>query len=82
MVEKETPCQTLFGGQSEKIAEPPFRFQKVPGTKFYRLATPDKKKYAAYCRALKQHTLLEKKWHNEDQRNLHRLINIREFLWT
>jgi hypothetical protein len=67
---------------NKKIAEPPFRFEKIPGTKFYRPVTPDKKKYAAYHQALKQDKRLEKKWRNEDQRNLHRLINIREFLWT
>jgi len=25
---------------------------------------------------------LEKKWDEEDQRNLHRMIEIRQFLWT
>jgi hypothetical protein len=66
----------------KRVAKPPLRFDKITGTKFSTLATPDKKKYAAYYRALKQHTSLEQKWHNEDQRNLHRLIEIREFLWT
>ena len=66
----------------KRILKPPMRFEKVAGTKFRRLVTPDKKKYAAYYRALRQDTRLEQKWHSEDQRNLHRLINIREFLWT
>jgi hypothetical protein len=65
-----------------KIAQPPLRFEKIAGTKFHRLATADKKKYAAYYQALKQQRRLEQKWQNEDQRNLHLLINIREFLWT
>ena len=34
------------------------RFEKIAGTKFHRLVTPDKKKYAAYDQALKQHTRL------------------------
>ena len=65
----------------KRIAEPPLRFEKVTGTEFRRLVTPDKKKYAAYYRSLRQHTLLEQKWRSEDQRNFHRLVNIREFLW-
>ena len=65
-----------------KIIKPPLRFDKIAGTKFRRLATPDKKKYAAYYRALKKHTRLEQKWRDEDQRNLHHLVEIREFLWT
>jgi hypothetical protein len=64
------------------IAQSPLRFEKIAGTTFHRLATPDKTKYAAYDQALKQHARLEQKWRNEDQRNLHRLIGIREFLWT
>ena len=67
---------------NKKIAQPPLRFEKIAGTKFHRLVTPDKKKYAAYYQALKQHTRLEQQRRNEDQRNLHRLVNIREFLWT
>jgi hypothetical protein len=64
----------------KKIAKPPVRFEKAAGTKLRRLV--DKQKYAAYYRALRQHTRLEQKWHSEDQRNLHRLVNIRQFLWT
>jgi hypothetical protein len=66
----------------KKIAEPPLRFEKVAGTEFRRLATPDKKKYAAYYRALRQHARLEQKWRSEDQQNFHRLVDNREFLWT
>jgi hypothetical protein len=36
-----------------KIAQPPLRFEKIAGTKFHRLVTPDKKKYAAHYQALK-----------------------------
>ena len=64
------------------MATPPLRCEKIEGTTLSRLVTPDKKKYAAYYRALKQQTRLEQKWHEEDQRNLHRLVAIREFLWT
>lgn len=66
----------------KKVAKPPLRFEKLTGTKFSTLVTPDEKKYAAYYRALKQHARREQKWRDEDQRNLHRLIEIREFLWT
>jgi hypothetical protein len=43
---------------------------------------PNKKKYARYYQALKEDCKLEMKWLEEDQRNLHRLIDIRLFLWT
>jgi len=66
----------------KKLVRPPLRFEKIAGTTFSRSVPPDTKKYAAYYRALKQHARLEQKWHEEDQRNLHRLIEIREFLWT
>ena len=66
----------------KKLVRPPLRFEKIAGTTFSRSVPPDKKKYAAYYRVLKQHARLEQKWHEEDQRNLHRLIGIREFLWT
>ncbi len=67
---------------NKKIAKPPLRFENIAGTTLSRLVMPDKKKYAAYHRALKQHTRLEQKWREEDQRNLHRLVENREFLWT
>jgi hypothetical protein len=68
--------------EDKKVAKPPLRFEQIGGTKLNRLVTPDKEKYAGYYRALKQQTRLEQKWHDEDQCNLHRLIEIREFLWT
>jgi len=39
-------------------------------------------KYAVYDLALKKHRRMEKKQNEEDQKNLHRLIEIRQFLWT
>jgi hypothetical protein len=66
----------------KQIARPSLRFEKIAGTTHSRLVPPDKKKYAAYYQALRQHIRLEQKWREEDQRNLHRLVEIREFLWT
>lgn len=66
----------------KKLARPPLMSKKVPGTDFSQVVEPDKKQYAAYYRALKQHARLEAKWYEEDQLNLHRLIEIRGFLWT
>ncbi|MBK9233261.1 MAG: hypothetical protein IPO15_21080 [Anaerolineae bacterium] len=41
----------------------------------------DKKKYAGeYYQALEEHARPEQEWYEEDQRNLHRLIEIRGFL--
>jgi hypothetical protein len=66
----------------KKLNRPPFKLKKIPGSDMRELVTPDKKKYAEYYQALEEHTLLEKEWCEEDQRNLHRLIEIRGFLWT
>jgi hypothetical protein len=70
------------GNVEVRFAQLSSRFEKIAETNFHRLVTPDKKKYAAYDQALKQHKRLEQKWRDEDQRNLRRLVNIREFLWT
>jgi hypothetical protein len=43
---------------------------------------PDRKKYPDYYRTMNKHYRLEKKWYEEDQRNLHRLIDLRKYLWT
>jgi hypothetical protein len=32
-----------------EFAQPPLRFENITGTKFHRLVTPDKMKYAAYA---------------------------------
>ena len=42
----------------------------------------DKTKYAAYEAASREHWQLDAQWHEEDQKNLHRLVSIRQFLWT
>jgi hypothetical protein len=64
------------------LCRPPMRFKKIPGTDLSEMIQPDRKKYAVYHRALKKEAALEKKWFEEDQRNLHRLIEIRSHLWT
>ncbi len=54
----------------------------MPGTEFSKIVEPDKKKYLKYYQALRKTHKLEQKWEEEDQKNLHRLIDIRGFLWT
>ena len=66
----------------KRSLHPPRQFEKIAGVAAVRLIEPDKKKYAAYYRALKRGARLEEKWFEEDQKNLHRLINVRIFLWT
>lgn len=66
----------------KRIKVPPLEFEEIPGTDLSRLIEPDKKKYAKYYQALEKHWKLEKEWEEEDQENLHRLIEIRGFLWT
>ncbi len=63
------------------LKKPPMRWKKLPGTDHRQLVDYDKKKYAAYDLALKKHCRVEKKRNEEDQKNLHRLIEIRQFLW-
>jgi hypothetical protein len=65
-----------------RLKHPPLKLEKVPGSDLCMMVEPDKKKYASYYRALRKHRRLEQKWEEEDQRNLHRLIDIRKFLWT
>ncbi len=66
----------------KSVKRPPMRWKKVPGSENRELVFYDKRKYAAYDLALKRHWRLEEMWDEEDQRNLHRLVNIRQFLWT
>lgn len=67
---------------NKRLLRPPFKFEKIEGENLSRLVKPDKKKYAAYYRALKKDWRLEDRWNEEDQKNLRRLIQIRRFLWT
>ena len=67
---------------NKKLLKPPLKLKKIPGSELSQLVQPDRKKYAAYYRAMKKDARLEKQWDEEDQRNLHRLIEVRGFLWT
>ena len=66
----------------KNLIAPPLKFKKIPVSDLSEMVEPDKKKYAEYYRALEKDRKLETKWNEEDQRNLHRLIEIRGFLWT
>jgi hypothetical protein len=65
-----------------RLVAPPLNFRRIAGSEAFEIVEPDRRKYGAYYRALEKHNRLEEKWFNEDQRNLHRLIEIRGFLWT
>ena len=43
---------------------------------------PDRAKYPEYYAARDRSQALETAWFEEDQRQLHRLIDVRTFLWT
>ena len=43
---------------------------------------PDRAKYPEYYATLARSQTLENEWFAEDQRQLHRLIDVRPFLWT
>lgn len=78
---KERPARkSVFEGK--RVKYPVYRSEKIPGTNYTKWVQPDKKKYTTYYRLLKQEWKQEAKWHMEDQRNLHRLIEIRDHLWT
>jgi len=66
----------------KKMKRPPLKRKKVIGSKYIELVQPDRKKYSEYYTALRRHTKLEVKWYEEDQLNLHKLIDVRKFLWT
>jgi len=66
----------------KQLSTPPLKFRKIPGSELLQVIEPDRKKYAAYYQALAEHSRLEQEWFEEDQRNLHRLIQIRGYLWT
>ena len=43
---------------------------------------PDRTEYPEYYATLERSQALENEWFEEDQRQLHRLIDVRPFLWT
>ena len=43
---------------------------------------PDREQYPEYYAALAESSAIENAWHTEDQKQLHRLIDVRPFLWT
>jgi hypothetical protein len=79
---KETRPNRKSPLDDDRLPSPPLKLKKVPDSDLSEWVKPDKKKYAKYYEALDRHNKLEQKWHKEDQRNLHRLIEIRSFLWT
>ncbi len=66
----------------KSIKVPPFKVKKIPGSEYTQMIPPDRKKDPEYSRMMNKHSRLERKWHEEDQRNLHRLIDLRIYLWT
>ena len=66
----------------ETLKSPPFEFEPVPGTEYLKLKKYDKSQYKEYEAARKKSCRLSIKWSKEDQKNLHRLVDIRYFLWT
>ena len=67
---------------NKKLPRPPLKFKHIHASRLSERIEPDAKKHSKYFKALKQDMRLEKKWHEEDQKNLRRLIEIRPFLWT
>ena len=64
----------------DDVASPPqeeYRFLEGGQMTF-----PDREKYPEYYAAMDRSNTLENEWYEEDQRQLHRLIDVRPFLWT
>lgn len=68
--------------ENKSLISPPLRFKKIPGSNLSQMVQPDRRKYAKYYQSLNRSFALQQKWDKEDQRNLHRLVEIRSFLWT
>ena len=68
--------------EDKSIRRPPVVVKKVSGTNSREIIQPDRKKYLDYYRALKKHMKLDEKWYREDQLMLHKLIEVRKYLWT
>lgn len=71
-----------------KLKCPPWKTKKIASNKknpdldLYVILDYDHKKYKAYDKAIKESQRLEVLWQEEDQKNLHRLIDVRMCLWT
>jgi hypothetical protein len=65
-----------------RIKRPELRFEIVPGSTNSVLVPHSPKDFPAYGRAIQAHRRLERRWLAEDQKNLHRLVEIRPLLWT
>lgn len=64
-----------------KVKHP--RMKKVTSSKLTVEFVPaNPKEHKKYVAVIKKWYKDEENWHKEDQRNLHRLIDIRPFLWT
>jgi hypothetical protein len=66
----------------KRLKVPPVELEDIPNSTNKRVREYDRRKYRAFDKALRTHAKLEEQWEAEDQRNLHRLIEVRPFLWT
>jgi len=64
----------------DDVVEPPEEEYNISDEGY--MIFPERDKYPDYYAALDKCSELEKEWCEEDQKNLHRLIEIRLFLWT
>ena len=49
----------------KRLKVPPIKFEDIPETDHKKMVEPDKKKYAAYYKALEKHWQQEKEWHGQ-----------------
>ena len=63
------------------LVHPDMEFREMPNGDYLWIPW-DEDKYPEFMYAMKEASRLDIEWWEEDQRNLHRLIDIRSFLWT
>lgn len=66
----------------KNIKRPAYTTGRISGKNAQKSIRPDWKKFAAYYRLLDLCQRQKTKWAADDQKNLHRLIDIREHLWS
>ena len=63
------------------LIRPDMEFKEMPDGNYLWIPW-DENKYPEFMSAMKESSRLDIEWWEEDQHNLHRLIDIRSFLWT
>jgi len=61
---------------------PPLEFEPTEDPNLYKFVFHSDADYPEYAEARKESNRLEIEWNKEDQKNLHKLIMVRNYMWT